>query len=45
MAELITKIDERTGKPVIEDQSALEQFCNQNGYALLGTDMGGKGIK
>lgn len=45
MAELITKIDERTGKPVIEDAPALAQFCFENGYVLLGTDLGGKGVK
>jgi hypothetical protein len=45
MAELITKIDERTGKPVIEDSPALAQFFYENGFLLLGTDLGNHGVK
>jgi hypothetical protein len=45
MAELVTGVDERTGGPVIEDRSAMAEFRYENGYALLGTDLGKHGVK
>lgn len=45
MVELITKIDEMTGKPIIEEQSALSGFRYENGYMFSATDLGNKGVK
>jgi hypothetical protein len=45
VAELIIRIDSKTGKPVIEDRPALSEFSYENGYVFRGTDLGGLGVK
>jgi len=45
MREIITGIDDRTGEPITEKYSSLSSFCYEDGYALLGTDLGNEGVK
>lgn len=45
MLELITRIDDKTGKPVTKEQSALSEFCYEDGYLFSATDLGKRGVK
>jgi len=45
MREIITIIDSKTGEPVVEERPALSGFYYEDGYTLLGTDLGGLGVK
>jgi hypothetical protein len=45
MAEVITKIDNNTGKPITKEQAALPGFRYENGYRFEGTDLGRSGVK
>jgi len=45
VVELITKIDYKTGEPVIEERPALEQFSYESGYSLRCSDLGSQGAK
>lgn len=45
MREIITRIDTKTGEPIVEERPALSVFYYEDGYTLLGTDLGGLGVK
>ncbi|MHC4617872.1 MAG: hypothetical protein ACYTEQ_08980 [Planctomycetota bacterium] len=45
MAELVIRIDDRTGEPVTENRPSLSEFRYENGYVFCGTDLGGLGVK
>lgn len=45
MVELITKIDDKMGEPIIEERRALSRFCYESGYIFLGEDLGNRGVK
>jgi len=45
MQEIITKIDDKTGSPVVEKCVALAGFLFEDGYIFSATDLGKKGVK
>ena len=45
MQELIAKINDNTGEPIIEERSALSGFYYENGYTFSCTDLGKDGVK
>ena len=45
MQEIITKIDGKTGTPVVEKRAALAGFLFRDGYKFLATDLGKQGVK
>ena len=45
MAELVIRIDDRSGEPVTENRPSLSEFRYENGYVFRGTDLGGMGVK
>ena len=45
MQELITRINDKTGEPIIEERAALSGFYYVNGYRLSCTDLGKHGVK
>ena len=45
MLELITRIDDKAGKPVTKELSVLSGFCYEDGYVFSATDLGKRGVK